>query len=148
MGKMLVKSKLEAYLLQERESLYKKHEEVSREIDNDPVDVGGKLVAQGIYSNAIDILDVIVEKLSEFEVDLKLIPKDMVAQISVSEKSKFTIEEYVEAIKPFDELGIKAFVLSEPLAEAITWTNKDEVIRELQGVIDYLRGDNNGNSNT
>ena len=148
MGTMLVKSKLEAYLLQERESLYKKYEEVTREIDNKSDDVGGKLVAQGIYSNAIDILDVIVGKLPEFEVDLKLIPKDMVAQISVSEKSKFTIEEYVEAIKPFDALGIKAFVLSEPLTEAIKWTNKDEVIRELQGLIDYLRGDNNGNSNT
>ena len=148
MGKLLVKSKLEAYLLQERESLYKKYEEVTREIDNNSDDVGGKLVAQGIYSNAIDILDVIVGKLPEFEVDLKLIPKDMVAQISVSEKSKFTIEEYVEAIKPFDELGIKAVVLSEPLTEAIKWTNKDEVIRELQGLIDYLRGDNNGNSIT
>ena len=68
----------------------------------------------------------------------------MVAQISVSEKSKFTIEEYVEAIKPFDELGIKAFVLSEPLTEAIKWTNKDEVIRELQGLIDYLQGDTKG----
>ena len=148
MGKMLVKSKLEAYLLQERESLYKKHEEVTREIDNNPDDVGGKLVAQGIYSNAIDILDVIVGKLPEFEVDLKLIPKDMVAQIVPSEKSVIPIEEYVEAIKPFDELGIKAFVLSEPLAEAIKWTNKDEVIREIQGLIDYLRGANNGNSNT
>ena len=148
MDKLLDKDKLESFLLQERESLYKKYEEVTREIDNNSDDVGGKLVAQGIYSNAIDILDVIVGKLPEFEVDLKLIPKDMVAQISVSEKSKFTIEEYVEAIKPFDELGIKAFVLSEPLTEAIKWTNKDEVIRELQGLIDYLRGDNNGNSNT
>ena len=144
MGKLLVKSKLEAYLLQERENLYRKYEEVTREIDNNSDDVGGKLVAQGIYSNAIDILDVIVGKLPEFEVDLKLIPKDMVAQISVSEKSKFAIEEYVEAIKPFDELGIKAFVLSEPLTEAIKWTNKDEVIRELQGLIDYLQDDTKG----
>lgn len=144
MGKLLDKDKLESFLLQERESLYKKYEEVTREIDNNSDDVGGKLVAQGIYSNAIDILDVIVGKLPEFEVDLKLIPKDMVAQISVSEKSKFTIEEYVEAIKPFDELGIKAFVLSEPLTEAIKWTNKDEVIRELQGLIDYLQDDTKG----
>lgn len=144
MDKLLDKDKLESFLLQERESLYKKYEEVTREIDNNSDDVGGKLVAQGIYSNAIDILDVIVGKLPEFEVDLKLIPKDMVAQISVSEKSKFTIEEYVEAIKPFDELGIKAFVLSEPLTEAIKWTNKDEVIRELQGLIDYLQDDTKG----
>ena len=121
MGKMLVKSKLEAYLLQCR------------------ADSGTLLY---------DVYTSIIDKLPEFEVDLKLIPKDMVAQIVASEKSVIPIEAYVEAIKPFDELGIKAFVLSEPLAEAIKWTNKDEVIRELQGLLDYLKGDNNENSNT
>ena len=69
MGKLLDKDKLESFLLQERENLYQKYEEVTREIDNNSDDVGGKLVAQGIYSNAIDILDVIVGKLPEFEVD-------------------------------------------------------------------------------
>lgn len=148
MGEMLVKAKLLSFLHSERDSLHSKYSKVSRAIDNDCIDMGSKLMEQAVLSNAIDIVDAITDKLSDFEIDLKLIPKDMVAQISVSEKSKFTIEEYVEAIKPFDELGIKAFVLSEPLAEAIKWTNKDEVIRELQGLIDYLRGDNNGNSNT
>ena len=141
MGTMLVKARLLSYLLNERNSLYQKYDEVTRDIDDNPDDVGGKLVSQSIYSNAIDIIDAITDKLSDVELNLQLIPKDMVAQITASEKSKVTVDEYIEAIKPFDELGIKAFVLSEPLAEAIKWINKEEAIKELQGVIDYLRGE-------
>ena len=141
MGTMLVKARLLSYLLNERNSLYQKYDEVTRDIDNNPDDAGGKLVSQSIYSNAIDIIDAITDKLSDVDLNLQLIPKDMVAQITASEKSTVTIDEYVEAIKPFDELGIKAFVLSEPLAEAIKWTNKEEAIKELQGIIDYLRGE-------
>ena len=141
MGTMLVKAKLLSYLLNERNSLYQKYDEVTRDIDNNPDDLGFKLISQSIYSNAIDIIDAITDKLSDVELNLQLIPKDMVAQIVASEKSKVTIDEYAEAIKLFDELGIKAFVLSEPLAEAIKWTNKEEAIKELQGVIDYLRGE-------
>ena len=141
MGTMLVKARLLSYLLNERNSLYQKYDEVTRDIDNNPDDLGFKLISQSIYSNAIDIIDAITDKLSDVELNLQLIPKDMVAQITASEKSKVTIDEYAEAIKPFDELGIKAFVLSEPLAEAIKWINKEEAIKELQGVIDYLRGE-------
>lgn len=60
------KDKLLRYLLDQKDTMYRKYGDVSYEIDNADINLGEKLSEQSQLSYGIDIISAVIDKLDEF----------------------------------------------------------------------------------
>ena len=60
------KDKLLRYLLDQKDTMYRKYGVISYEIDNDDINLGEKLSEQSQLSYGIDIISAVIDKLDEF----------------------------------------------------------------------------------
>ena len=60
------KDKLLRYLLDQKDTMYRKYGIISYEIDNDDINLGEKLSEQSQLSYGIDIISAVIDKLDEF----------------------------------------------------------------------------------
>lgn len=60
------KDKLLRYLLDQKDTMYRKYGDISYEIDNADINLGEKLSEQSQLSYGIDIISSVIDKLDEF----------------------------------------------------------------------------------
>ena len=60
------KDKLLRYLLDQKDTMYRKYGDISYEIDNADINLGEKLSEQSQLSYGIDIISAVIDKLDEF----------------------------------------------------------------------------------
>lgn len=60
------KDKLLRYLLDQKDTMYRKYGDISCEIDNADINLGEKLSEQSQLSYGIDIISAVIDKLDEF----------------------------------------------------------------------------------
>ena len=60
------KDKLLRYLLDQKDTMYRKYGIICYEIDNDDINLGEKLSEQSQLSYGIDIISAVIDKLDEF----------------------------------------------------------------------------------
>lgn len=60
------KDKLLRYLLNQKDTMYRKYGDISYEIDNADINLGEKLSEQSQLSYGIDIISAVIDKLDEF----------------------------------------------------------------------------------
>lgn len=60
------KDKLLRYLLDQKDTMYRKYGDISYKIDNADINLGEKLSEQSQLSYGIDIISAVIDKLDEF----------------------------------------------------------------------------------